>query len=387
MKKILFLLLLLVPIAAFSQVPFEMGAVKIDSIYWNESTRWVDEVSILPGSTSTHNQLITAKATYDFVQDSVASMIHDSIANIDFTTVSLQDSIDVHTDTLQSHNARLKVMELIDHTHSNKAVLDATTASFTTTINSTISNHTQYIADLNDSTARHTDTLQSHDSRLKDLENYGVGGIEITLEEQESDTFVVVYNNELAYKVGGSGSGTVDTTGLPVANQVTYFTSATEIGGDADFTFDGDTVKILNLIATDSTTLEYLEDDTNERWAGISVNKKIFADSIADAGFMLSQEICPIKEYMKDIQNSEIAWLYKDKNGVLRKSYGLSGLKPTYALQALMGNIERSFRYILVLSEKNEVLERELHKTQAELDDLKERVDALETNRKIRLRK
>jgi hypothetical protein len=91
----------------------------------------VYEVSILPGPASTHNQIVTAKAAYDFVLDSVASLIHDSIANIDFTTVSLQDSIDIHTDTLQSHNDRLKVMELIDHTHTNKATLDATTAAFT----------------------------------------------------------------------------------------------------------------------------------------------------------------------------------------------------------------------------------------------------------------
>jgi DNA phosphorothioation-dependent restriction protein DptG len=121
-------------------------------------------VSILPGPASTHNQLVTAKAAYDFVQDSVASMIHDSIANIDFTTVSLQDSIDIHTDTLQSHNARLKVMELIDHTHSNKATLDATTASFTTAINTTISSHT-------DSISKHTDTLQVHNTRLQVLED------------------------------------------------------------------------------------------------------------------------------------------------------------------------------------------------------------------------
>lgn len=38
--------------------------------------------------------------------------------------------------------------------------------------------------------------------------------------------------------IGSGGSGEVDTTGLPVAGQVTLFTAANKIGGDADFTYN-----------------------------------------------------------------------------------------------------------------------------------------------------
>lgn len=39
----------------------------------------------------------------------------------------------------------------------------------------------------------------------------------------------------------GAGSGEVDTTGLPVANQIAYFTAANKIGGNSSFLFTGST--------------------------------------------------------------------------------------------------------------------------------------------------
>jgi len=88
MKKILFLLLLLAPIAAFTQQPFELGAIKIDSMYWNESSDWVDEVATVVGSASTNMQLSTAKAVYDFTID-----ITDSLGLVT-TAINAQQNAD-----------------------------------------------------------------------------------------------------------------------------------------------------------------------------------------------------------------------------------------------------------------------------------------------------
>jgi hypothetical protein len=52
----------------------------------------------------------------------------------------------------------------------------------------------------------------------------------------------------------GTGSGIVDTTGLPVADQVAYWTSATHLGGDAGFTFDGSVITFSDSISVNGVT-------------------------------------------------------------------------------------------------------------------------------------
>lgn len=76
-----------------------------------------------------------------------------------------------------AHDLRLDAMELIDHTHSNATILNNTTASYTTTIANLIATHTNNLLALLDSIADHTDTLQSHNARLTTLETTGVSGV------------------------------------------------------------------------------------------------------------------------------------------------------------------------------------------------------------------
>lgn len=341
------------PIAAFSQVPFELGSIKVDSIYMRQSSDWWDEVSTSTTlSGATNSQLPTALAVRTFVMDTVPEMIADSIAAIDFTTTALQDSIDNHTDTLQLHNTRLKAMELIDHTHSNKATLDATTASFTTALNSTISNHTQYIADLNDSISVHQDTLQSHntrllsiagdvavhddsitsyDTRITELETVGIGGgLEIDLDECATcDTFVVATGATLAYRVGSV-----------IGTDTTHF--------------------------NDSIYLDYAV-GSQEQWLGLTTTGGVFADSLTDASFMLAQQILPIEQYLNDLHNGELLWQYMGKDGNVHTIPGLPK-RPTDAANALMGGIERSYRYILVLQGRVDALEKEVEDLKASYD-------------------
>lgn len=104
-------ILLLFGTKAFTQVSFEMGSIKVDSIYMKEQSAWV-------------------------------STIYNSVEIVSDSLSAIRDSLTDHRTVLNNHESRVDAMELIDHTHSNKAVLDATTASFTTTLSTAISTAT-----------------------------------------------------------------------------------------------------------------------------------------------------------------------------------------------------------------------------------------------------
>ena len=122
---------------------------------------------------------------------------------------------------------------------------------------------------------------------------------------------------------------------------------------------------------TDSLFLDYL--GGGDVFLTLTTTNAIDTGTLVNAGFMLSLSPFPsVDEYFKDMQNGELKWYYIDKKTkTLKSQYGLTGLGPLNSTNALMGGIERSYRWIHELSEKNEVLERELRKTQAELDTLK----------------
>ena len=133
MKKIFFLFLLFVGAKAFSQmVPFELGAIKLDSFQVANGV-WISSVSTdTTFASPTNKQLATTRAIQKYVHSYVLSS----------TGSAWQDSIDKHTDTLQVHNTRIKAVETLAHSHSNKTVLDNTTAAFTTAQGTAISTAT-----------------------------------------------------------------------------------------------------------------------------------------------------------------------------------------------------------------------------------------------------
>lgn len=166
MRKIFVFLFVIMSAACAAQAPFELGAIKIDSVYFKGTSKWVDSLVVnakLPSASD--QQIPSAKAVKEFVVDTVSNMIHDSIVTMTASIASLSDSVYKHTDTLQLHDNRLKAMELIDHTHSNKAILDATTASFTTTLSTAISTATSVNSSQTTSIGILNDSLHWHDNK------------------------------------------------------------------------------------------------------------------------------------------------------------------------------------------------------------------------------
>ncbi len=148
MKNILVLILLLIGIKLSAQIPFEMGASKVDAVYFNESTRWLkgfkhdvtfagNDSTVAPseravvsyvaaqiaaitaGVTDTAEVIrligayldtvnISFTASYDAVGDTLITYFNGDWGYTLSTTSTLQDSIDAHTDSLQSHNIRIK---------------------------------------------------------------------------------------------------------------------------------------------------------------------------------------------------------------------------------------------------------------------------------------
>lgn len=131
----------------------------------------------------------------------------------------------------------------------------------------------------------------------------------------EMPTFIdLVHDSVQALRVSGTGTGIVDTTGLPVANQVTYWTAAAKIGGDAGFTFDGDSIKLG--IFTPVTKYAWLYVD--------SANSSMKVDSsVQQASWALDIELEDIESYYTDRKNGEVKWLYKNGDKV-EYSWGLN---------------------------------------------------------------
>ena len=385
MRKILFALLCLVSANGFSQVAFEMGAIKIDSVYFKGTSKWVDSLvtnANLP--LASDQQIPSAKAVKEFVVDTVSQMIHDSVSAIAFTSTSLSDSIDKHTDTLQLHNSRLKVMELIDHTHSNKATLDATTASYTTAINSTITNHTQYIADLNDSIARHTDTLQLHNTKI----NTNISDIDVL-----QDT-VDVHNTRLKAleNGGGGGTGDVNVSGTTAANTVAYWngTDSTLVSNDAIKIYADSAVFTEYIMAHDSIYyLPFAGVEAGGIWWTNSVTGAIDSANTRNAWFGLEHDLANPIDYRNDTKmvdgHKELkVWYIDDKTHLPTFQYGIAksshpkqpGLSPTEMASAMQINHEFDVRFIVEHEKQIQDLQKQVDQNKRAV--LKQKVKSLE---------
>lgn len=169
---------------------------------------------------------------------------------------------------------------------------------------------------------------------------------------------------------GGTGSGTVTTSGSPANTYITYFTDAAEITGTSKFTIAGGVFTITNssgdgfdvvngsdhifTIDADSVYAPYLAGN-EENWVWVTKTGAFDTGTTEDASFMLEKsfDLPRLRQHLKDKQlvneKYEIKWYYTDSLGVIHERYGLSGSTPAQNLQALQAGIEMSFLYTLRL--------------------------------------
>jgi hypothetical protein len=192
MRKIfLVAIVLLVGVKAWTQQPFELGATKHDSIYFNESGSWIDKVSKDTTLASPDSNTVVT----EYILEKYVANTAGSAAGVD----ALQDSIDSHTDTLQSHIVKINSVTATANTASstNSTQADTLTSHNTRILanksaiaakQDSIDAHTDSLQSHNtrinaldawvtDSIAKHTDTLQSHNARILDLETNGVTAV------------------------------------------------------------------------------------------------------------------------------------------------------------------------------------------------------------------
>ena len=146
---------------------------------------------------------------------------------------------------------------------------------------------------------------------------------------------------------GSGGGGIVDTTGLPAANQVTYFTSATKIGGNNNFTFDGDSVGLGYLDPVHSGT----------RFIVLTSNAKLDSGVLNPVFRGLQDPLWDIHKHLADKKNNEISWYHIDNvTGELIKTYGLTN--DMDAFEELQYTAEMSLRLIADQERRIAELER-----------------------------
>lgn len=144
----------------------------------------------------------------------------------------------------------------------------------------------------------------------------------------------------------GTGSGVVDTTGLPVANQFTYFTAANKIASSSNLTRASNGVVSytgVGFVFNDSAYIDY-EPDGFMEWVGKSKTGALFSDSLAPAGYGLTMPLPKIGEALRS-KDGEIKWWLSDST----YTYRLDTLAPAEMVRTLVASAEQDKRYILDL--------------------------------------
>lgn len=196
MKRYIILsVLFLIPVLAMCQVQPKLGGIKADSISFKDDT-WVKWVTGISDDTTLVNEsqekIVTEYAVKTYVDNAVPSGIE-----------SLQDSIDLHTDTLQSHNTR---------------------------INTNLTS----IESKQDSIDNHTDTLQSHNTRIN--ANYALIEVKQDSIDVHTDT-LQAHNSRINVLEAAGGGGDVSVSGTPAVTQIAVWTDASTVKGSSSFLF------------------------------------------------------------------------------------------------------------------------------------------------------
>ena len=325
MKRILILILCFVGFRTFAQVPFEMGAIKVDSLYMNETSNWWSGFSTdATFATPSDKKVPSQKATSTYIAAQIAAIT----AGVTDTTEVIR-LISAYLDTLN---------------FSITAVYDAVGDTILTIYNGSYGYTFSFQGELQDSLDRHTDSIQSHNTRIKAVK---------TINTTQGDTLTAHNNRLKAIEVIGAGAGTIDTTGLPAANQVAYFTAADKLGGSTNFLFYTDSVVMKKYSNhRDTVFLRYLKGSVNgTRFPVLTNSGGLDSGTLTNASEQLLLKYPSIYSYMKDTKDGELAGYYT-QGGNLVKNYGLRnnttgqslGLE---AIEVLQGHNERNYIFNL----------------------------------------
>jgi hypothetical protein len=291
---------------------------------------------------------------YDSVQHHT-----DLIQVIDY--IGTQDSIDDHRTAINSlvvadgaMDTRVDALELIDHTHSNSSILNATTASFTTSLK------TQYDT--------YNDTLVSHNDRILYNKSLAVGLAEWSVEAADS---IVEFGDTIRYILANMGSGTgtgdVKVSGNTVANTVAYWEAddSTLVSDDVVKLYADSAVFTEYIMAHDSIYyLPFAGVEAGSIWWTNSVTGAIDSANTESAYIGWEMEDLPtLEEYEKDVKmiNGHMerrVWYIDYETKELKSQYGWDGLGMMNTQSAYMIYHEITVRWMFEQNKKLAELEQ-----------------------------
>jgi hypothetical protein len=113
-----------------------------------------------------------------------------------------------------------------------------------------------------------------------------------------------------------------------------------------------------SIISHDTLYLDYLGIGSEGAWLYLTPTHAIDTGTLADVGFGLTMDIPEtMTEFMNDNYNDELPYFYKDANGVIQKTYTLTGGWANQAFQKIGSRVEITMRYVRELEKKNNELE------------------------------
>jgi hypothetical protein len=327
--------------------------VETDPVYSADSTDLKNDISAIEDTVQSHNSRILS--LYDSIAKHTDTLqLHNVrlkvVESIDLDP--LYDSIAKHTDTLQLHNVRLKVVESIDldplydsiakHTDTlqlHNVRLKVVEAIDLDPLYDSIAKHTDTLQlhnvrlkvveaiDLNplyDSIARHTDTLQLHNTRLKVLESAEPIDLDPLYDSiaKHTDTLQLHNTRLIALESAPSGGGSIDT--------IKSTTPASLTTGSYD--------KVV--VYNSSTGRMYTADTTSSAtFAGVVTfeGKAIFEDTAVVVGptYMYGDI------YADGLKKSDTTWIMVTPDGKL-----IPGDSITFASQGLTDELVPIEKYL-----------------------------------------
>jgi len=154
-KTVILILLVIIPIVAFSQVRPKVGGAKADSISFKDDNwaAWITGISDNIAGTS-HKKLTTEYGVKTYV---------NTVLGTGSVVTDLQVSVDSLADTTAVHNTRINALKAISHTHTNITILNNITSAFTTAQATAISTATS-------TNTTQGDSIVLHNIRIKAVE-------------------------------------------------------------------------------------------------------------------------------------------------------------------------------------------------------------------------
>ena len=299
-------------VAIFSCTPEELSLREVPDGATFKFARetWNQNDEDLLDSVQHHTTLIQA-INFDAIED---------------TTIDHRTGINYVVLLAKTDSIRTNYLYTIDHSHTNSSILNATTASYTTGLGSTISGHTTSISNLNDSIAR-------HNCRLKALENGG-----------------------------GGGTGDVSVSGTTTANYSAVWngTDSTLVSRNTMIQYV-DSVRVNQEIhAYDSIRMNYAKPLLpGTRFVVVTTGAAQDTGVLNTVSRGLTDPLWDVHKQLADTVNKEIPWYHvDDKTGKIVKTHGLpNGMD---AFEALQYTSEMSLRLIADQDLRTAKLERDI---------------------------